>query len=77
MRASNRQGKCAQQNHVADPRQVKMNKCWLVDGLCLTRACWFYTRKSTGSLTVNYVRLAAVGGWSVARHEDGEQAHRK
>lgn len=34
-------------------------------------------QESTGLLTVNYVRLAAVGGWSVVRHEDSEQAHRK
>lgn len=34
-------------------------------------------QESTGFLTVNYVRLAAVAGWSVVRHEDSEQAHRK
>lgn len=34
-------------------------------------------QESTGFVTASYVRLAAAGGWSVARHEDSEQAHRK
>lgn len=77
LRASNRLGMYFQSKHVAAQIQVKMNRRWLVDGLCLTRACWFLYQESTGLLTINHVRLAAVGGWSVVRHEDGEQAHRK